>query len=136
MRGGALGGDGFASFEAGERLDGAAGFLLGETEVVESLQIQPELGARAEEMGEAQGGVAGDGTRAIQDLRDAIGGHAELSRQFGGAHLERVEFFGEVFSWMDSCDGHDGAPSDSQQSLRLTDPAHGRATRNKSATDR
>jgi hypothetical protein len=32
-----LGGDGFAAFQAGERLDGTAGFLLGEAEVVESL---------------------------------------------------------------------------------------------------
>jgi hypothetical protein len=29
--------DGFAAFQAGERLDGAADFLLGEAQVVESL---------------------------------------------------------------------------------------------------
>lgn len=63
-------------------------------------------------MSEAQSGVAGDGARPIQDLRDAVGGHVELSRQFGGAHVERFQFFGEVFPRMDSSDGHGGSPSD------------------------
>ena len=37
-----LGRNGFAAFQAGETLDGFAGFLLSEAQVVERLQIEPE----------------------------------------------------------------------------------------------
>jgi len=32
-------------------------------------------------MSKAQSGIAGDGANAVQDLRDAIRGHAHLARQ-------------------------------------------------------
>ena len=44
----------------------------------------------------AQGGVARDATRSIQDLRDAIGRHVDLSREFSRAHIECFEFFSQV----------------------------------------
>jgi hypothetical protein len=47
--------------------------------------IQPKLSARAKEMSEAQGSVARDGARSVQDLRDAIGRHVDLPRQFSRA---------------------------------------------------
>jgi hypothetical protein len=34
----------------------------------------------------------------MQDLRDAIGWNVELSREFGGAHIECFQFFGQVFN--------------------------------------
>jgi hypothetical protein len=127
--------NGLVAFQARKGLDGSAGFLLREAEVVKSLEIEPELGAGAKEMSEPQSCVARDGARPMQDLRDSVGRHVELSRECGGAHIECFQFFGELFPWMDSCDGHDGSPSDSPQFRRLKDRASGRATRNKSATD-
>ena len=76
------------------------------------------LSARTKEMSEAQGSVARDGARSAQDLRDAIGRHVDLSRQFSRAHIECFQFFKQVFPRMDS--GHSDAPSDNQQSPRLT----------------
>jgi hypothetical protein len=41
-------------------------------------------------MREAQGGVAGNRARPIHNLRDAIGGHFELSRELRDTHTERA----------------------------------------------
>jgi len=60
---------------------------LGETQVVEALQVEPEFGARAKEMTQAQGGIAGDGALAIQDSGNAIGRYVQLPRELGGAHV-------------------------------------------------
>ena len=68
------------AFQFGKCLDGSPGLFLGETQVVETLQIEPKLRARAKEMSEAQGGIPHDGTRPVQDLRDAIRRHVDLSR--------------------------------------------------------
>src|SRR5271168_3757839 len=84
-------------------------------EVVESLEIEPELGAGAKKVGETEGGVAGNGAGAVENLRYAIGGHGDFARQFGGAEVERLQFFGQVFAWMDSLNRHAGAPSDNRQ---------------------
>jgi len=46
----------------------------------------------------------------MQDLCDAIGGHPDISREFGGAHIECFEFFGEVFARMDRRDRHRNSP--------------------------
>ena len=83
-----------APFQCGKRLDGFSYLRPGEPEVVEPLEI-PKLSTRAKEMSEAQGGVAGDGARSVQDLRDAIGRHVDLSRQFGRAHIECLQFFSQ-----------------------------------------
>ena len=40
----------FAAFQLGEGLDGFAGFFLGEAQVIEILEIEPELGAGSEEV--------------------------------------------------------------------------------------
>jgi hypothetical protein len=37
-------------------------------------------------------------------LRDAIGGHVDISRQFSRAHIECLQFFGQVLTRMDSSD--------------------------------
>src|SRR6266436_4402441 len=85
-------------------------------------------------MSKAQSGVARDATRSIQDLRDAIGRHVDLSREFSRAHIEGSEFFSQVFTRMDSSECHSNAPSDSRQSPRLMAPALGQPTRSKSST--
>src|SRR6266481_4782022 len=73
-------------------------------------------------MSKAQGGVARDATRSMQDLRDAIGRHVDLSREFSRAHIECFEIFSQVFTRMDSSECHRNAPSDSRQSPRLMAP--------------
>ena len=75
----------------------------------------------------AQGRVVRDGARSVQDLRDAIGRHVDLSRQFSRAHIECSQFFSQVFTRMDSGQCQSDAPSDNQQSPRLTAPANLRA---------
>jgi hypothetical protein len=42
------------AFQLGKRLDGLAGFLMGQAEFVETLRIEPELSAGAEEMRESR----------------------------------------------------------------------------------
>src|SRR5207245_5064675 len=124
------------AFQPGKSFDGFPGLLLGEAQVVEALEIEPKLRARAKEMSEAQSGVARNSATPIQDVRDGIGRHVYLSRQFSRAHIERFQFFGQVFTRMNSSDCHSGPPGDSQQSQRLMAPATGRPTRSKSAIDR
>jgi len=58
-----------------QSLDGFPSLLLGETEFIETLQVEPEFGSCAEEVGEAQGCVASDGAPSVQDLSHAIGGN-------------------------------------------------------------
>src|SRR5262252_10217256 len=117
--------DELPSFQRGKRLDGFSRLLLREPQVIEALQVHPKLGTRAKEMSKAQGRVTGDGARSVQDLRDAIGGYIDLSCQFSRTHIECSEFFGQVFTRMDSRNCHSDAPSDSQRSQRLTAPAPG-----------
>jgi hypothetical protein len=94
----------FAAFQLTQGFDGFAGFLLGKPQVIKILQIEPKLRRGAEEVSEAQSGVAGDRARTIQNLRDAIGGYAEFSRKFRRAPIERFQFFGEVFTRMNDRD--------------------------------
>ena len=49
----ALGGQGLAALERWELFDFPAGLALGEAQLVELLQVQPELRAGAEEVGQA-----------------------------------------------------------------------------------
>ena len=67
--------NGFVVLESRERPDGFACLLLREAELVEALQVKPELGGRAEEMGKAQGRIAGDGALAVENPGDAVGRH-------------------------------------------------------------
>jgi len=93
--------DGGHALEGGEGLDGFSGLLLGEAQIVEALQIDPELGAGAEEMRQAQRRVGRDVTASVQNLGDAIGGNLQLAGQRGGAHVEFLQFLGQMFSGMD-----------------------------------
>ena len=53
LEGPALGGQGLAALEGWELFDFPAGFLFGKAQLVELLQVQPELRAGAEEVGQA-----------------------------------------------------------------------------------
>jgi len=128
--------DEVAAFQLGQGFDGFPGLFLGEAQVIEILEIEPKLRTCAEEMSEAQGGVAGDGACAMQNLRDAIGGHRDVSRKFRRAHVECLQLFGQVFARMNGRDWHGNSPNDSQQSPRAMVPARRPATRSKSAIDR
>ena len=65
------------SWEAADRL---SRFLFCYySHVVEGLQVQPKLRAGAEEMSEAQGGIASDTGCAVEDLGRAVRGHGNLS---------------------------------------------------------
>src|SRR5439155_26019773 len=102
----------------------------------EALKIEPKPRACAKEMSEAQSGVACNTAPPIQNLRDSIGGHTDLSSQFCRAHIECFQFRGQVFTGMDCSKSHDGPPNGNQRSPRLMVPAIGPAIRNKSAIDR
>src|SRR5947209_19676137 len=87
--------------------DGFSCFLPGETKFIKGLQVKPELRARAEEMGETQGGVARDGALSVQNAGDALRGYIEFARPFGGAHAEFFQFLSQVLAWVDSRQCHD-----------------------------
>ncbi len=53
--------------------------MLGDAEVVGGLEVEPKLGAGAEPVAEAQGGIAGDGAAGVDDLADAVGGDGDLA---------------------------------------------------------
>jgi hypothetical protein len=82
------------ALEGGKGLDGFSSFLLRDAEIVQGLQVDPELCAGAEEMSQAQRRVGGDVAVPIQNLGDAVGGNLEMARQCGGAHLEFRELLG------------------------------------------
>lgn len=91
----------------GERENAFAGFLPCETQLVQFLEIQSELRAGAEEMRDVQGHVVGDGPTSVENCSNAVGVHADLSGQHGSVHTEFVEFFREMFAWMNSTHGQD-----------------------------
>src|SRR5208337_4540835 len=96
-----LGVDGRHALEGGQGLDGLSGLLLSDAQIVEALQIDPEFGAGAEEMRQAQCGVGRDIAASVQNLGDAIGGNLQLAGQRGGAHVEFLQFLGQMFSRVD-----------------------------------
>jgi hypothetical protein len=72
--------DRLVAFQPEKSLDGFRGFLLGEAQIVEALQIVPQPRARAKEMSEAQGGVARYGACSI----------TEVVRHFGWAGSRQI----------------------------------------------
>jgi len=66
--------------------DGLPGFLLRDAQFVETLEVQPELGRRPEEMGKSQSGIACNSTPSVQDFGHTIGWNTELPRKFSSTH--------------------------------------------------
>ena len=58
----------FEPFEGGQCLDGFFGLLFGQADLIQALQIQPELSRCAEKMRLAQGCVTGDCPPATADF--------------------------------------------------------------------
>ena len=108
----ASGEDGLLAMERWELFDFPAGFPLGEAQLVELLQVQPELRAGAEEVGQAQGGVAGDGAPAVEDSGYAVGWNLDVPGKRGGAHVELFQLLGKVFAGVDCRDGHGAPPNE------------------------
>jgi hypothetical protein len=100
--------NGVGAFQFRKRVDGFACFLLGEAQFVEALQIEPELGAGAKEVSEAEGCVAGDRAGTVEDLSDPVGGDANFSGELSGAHVERIQLFCKVLAWVNGSDWHGG----------------------------
>jgi hypothetical protein len=46
----------------------------------------------------ASRGVAGDAAPALNNLRDPVGGHLDLARQFGRRDANFLQFVGENFA--------------------------------------
>ena len=75
----------FQMLQGRQFLDGLAGLGLGQAEFIQALKVEPELGARSEEMRQAQGGVPGDGALAVQNPVTRFVG--TLSRRASSAAL-------------------------------------------------
>jgi len=97
----------FPMLQGRQFLDGLSSLGLGRAQFIQALKVEPEFGARSEEMCQAQRGVAGDGALTVENLRHTIGGHVEPPREFSRAHRQGVKFFGQVLSWVngDTCHG-------------------------------
>ncbi len=75
-------------------------FFFRDPHIVQGLQVQAELRAGPKEMAQPQGRVAGNAACAVQDLCHPVGRHGNLSRQFRRAHLQRLQFLGQVLARM------------------------------------
>src|SRR5207244_11388760 len=74
---------------------------------MEALKVQPEFRAGAKEMPQAQCGVAGQAALTVQDLRNAVRRHLDLTAELPGAYSERLQFFTELFARMNRRAYHD-----------------------------
>jgi hypothetical protein len=79
---------------------------VSETNVVSTLKIEPELTAGTKPMSQAQRGITKDRPLALNDLRDPIGWHSELTRELGRCELELCQLLSEDFPRMDGGPRH------------------------------
>ena len=80
--------------------------LLPQAQVIDALQVEPELGSFAEEVLQAQRGVTGDRALAMQNGGDAVGRHVQVSRQLSGAHAQSFELLCQMAAGMDQLNRH------------------------------
>ena len=90
----------------GQSLDLRAYCRLCNAKIVGGLQIEPELGAVAEPVAEAQGGVAGDRPLARDDLADAVRRHLKLTGKLGRRDADLLQFVRKDFAGVDGWSGH------------------------------
>ena len=62
--------------------------------------------AGLEPVSETERGIAGNRTLALNDLRDAVRRHGNLTRQLGRRDLEFAQFVGENLAGMNCGAGH------------------------------
>src|SRR5450759_2601930 len=80
--------------------------LFGNSELVQFLQVQPKFGAGPEEMRQAKRTISGNRALAVQNSGYPVGRHLELSAEFGSAHTEFRELFGEMLAGMNCTASH------------------------------
>jgi len=97
-------------------LDCFSGLFLREAQLVKALQVQPDFRARATEVGEAQGCVAGNGALTVENLGDSVSRDIDLACEFGRAAIERFEFLGQMLARMNRGHCKGLFPSGNQQS--------------------
>jgi hypothetical protein len=97
-----------ATPESGQRSDLLAGWSLGHAQIIEALQVQPELRARAEEMTKSQRRITRDRTLTVQYSGHAVRRNRELTCEFRGSHLESSQFLVELLTRVNRkpCHGH------------------------------
>jgi hypothetical protein len=93
-------------FQSRQLPDRAAALGFRQPQLVQVLKIQPELWTRPEKMGQTQRRVTSDRTLAVEDRRDAVGGHVETSSELGSTHPEFLEFLPQMFARMDRLSRH------------------------------
>ena len=71
---------GFVPSQSRQCFDRLPNSLFRDSQLVEALQIEPELCAGPEKVTQTQRGISRDRAPPMQDLRDAIGRHANFSR--------------------------------------------------------
>jgi|SRR6267154_800190 len=79
--------------------------------------MEPKLSAAGKEMGETPGSVASNATRAVQDLRDAVGRHIPLRANSAALMLRASSSSAKCSPGIVMMAIH--SPSDGQQSQRL-----------------
>jgi hypothetical protein len=82
-------------------------FAFRETQLVELLQIHPELRRRAKPMAETQCRIGCYAALTVNNTRYAVHRHANLARKFGGGDADLAQFFGKMLTGMDRRAGHD-----------------------------
>lgn len=107
QRGGPFGRiSGGAGVSGGKPADLFAHYLLGETDVIGGLKIEPELRRVAKPVAEAKRGVAGDAPQTMDDLGDAVGRHLDLAGELGRGDAKLLQFVGEDFAGMNGRSCH------------------------------
>lgn len=91
-----------------EVADGLASLPVGNGQLELRLEVQPELRVHAEPVAEAQGGVACNRALSCEDLANAVGGHVDLTREFGQGDADAVQLILEDFAGMHGALEHDG----------------------------
>src|ERR1035437_10427971 len=99
------------------------------------LKIEPKVWAGPEPMAKPQCCVGGNAALRIDNTRDPVNRHIDLSRQFGGRHVEFFKFVGKMFAGMNRGAGHLCFLSDNRQLQHLLYQEPFLATRRKSAID-
>jgi hypothetical protein len=79
--------------------------------------------------------VGGNAALSIDNARDPVNRHIDLSRQFGGRHVEFLKFVGKMFARMNRGACHLCFLSDNRRVQHLLDQGTLLATRSKSAID-
>ena len=88
----------FGLLEGGGSANRFAGFCFGEAKFIEFLQVEPELRAGPEVMGQPKGGITGDCSLHIQDAGDPVGWNLNTLAEFCGAYPEFAQLFGKMFA--------------------------------------